>query len=64
MSRSKRYLENAGKVDIDKLYNLEDALDLIESSTKVKFDQTIDLSIKRKETFHTWSQEFQNIVLR
>ncbi|MFL2988392.1 50S ribosomal protein L1 [bacterium] len=45
MSRSKRYLENAGKVDIDKLYNLEDALDLIESSTKVKFDQTIDLSI-------------------
>lgn len=45
MSRSKRYLENAGKVDIDKLYNLEDALDLIESSAKVKFDQTIDLSI-------------------
>ena len=45
MSRSKRYLENAGKVDIDKLYSLEDALDLIESSTKVKFDQTIDLSI-------------------
>ena len=45
MSRSKRYLENVGKVDIDKLYNLEDALDLIESSTKVKFDQTIDLSI-------------------
>ena len=45
MSRSKRYLEDATKIDIDKLYNLEDALDLIESSRKVKFDQTIDLSI-------------------
>jgi hypothetical protein len=32
MSRSKRYLEDATKIDIDKLYNLEDALDLIESS--------------------------------
>ena len=45
MSRSKRYLEDATKIDIDKLYNLEDALDLIESSRKVNFDQTIDLSI-------------------
>ena len=45
MSRSKRYIENAKKIDIDKLYNLDEALDLIESSTKVKFDQTIDLSI-------------------
>ncbi len=45
MSRSKRYIENAKKIDIDKLYNLDEALDLIDSSTKVKFDQTIDLSI-------------------
>lgn len=45
MSRSKRYIENAEKIDMDKFYNLEEALDLIGSSAKVKFDQTIDLSI-------------------
>jgi len=45
MSRSKRYLDNVSKVDLDKLYNLEEALDIMESSSSVKFDQTIDLSI-------------------
>ena len=45
MKRSKRYLENFNKIDLDKQYNLDEALDIIGSDSKVKFDQTIDLSI-------------------
>ena len=45
MKRSKRYLENFNKIDLDKLYNLDEALDIIGSSSNTKFDQTVDLSI-------------------
>ena len=45
MKRSKRYLENFNRVEADKQYNLDEAFDIIGSSTKVKFDQTIDLSV-------------------
>ena len=45
MKRSKRYLENFNKIDLDKLYNLDEALDIIGSSSDTKFDQTVDLSI-------------------
>ena len=45
MSKSKRYLDNVSKIELDKLYSLEEALDIMESSSKVKFDQSIDLSI-------------------
>tara|TARA_B100000029_G_scaffold293375_1_gene286899 strand:- start:644 stop:1336 length:693 start_codon:yes stop_codon:yes gene_type:complete len=45
MSKSKRYLENLDKIDINKNYNLEEAIDILSSSSKVKFDESIDLSI-------------------
>tara|TARA_B100000676_G_scaffold60699_1_gene60006 strand:- start:2849 stop:3541 length:693 start_codon:yes stop_codon:yes gene_type:complete len=45
MKRSKRYLENFNKIDLDKLYDLDEALDIIGSSSNTKFDQTVDLSI-------------------
>tara|TARA_B110000263_G_scaffold248688_1_gene264181 strand:+ start:232 stop:924 length:693 start_codon:yes stop_codon:yes gene_type:complete len=45
MSKSKRYLDNVSKIELDKLYNLEEALDIMESSSNVKFDQSIDLAI-------------------
>jgi len=45
MSRSKRYLDSASKIDLEKQYSLEEALDIVDSSSNVKFDQTIDLSI-------------------
>ena len=45
MSRSKRYIEYSSKIDIDKQHTLDEALDIMESSSKVNFDQTIDLSV-------------------
>ena len=45
MSKSKRYLENFDQVINEKDYILEDAVNLLSSFSKTKFDETIDLSI-------------------
>ena len=45
MSKSKRYIENMEKIDANKGYNLTEAIDIISSSVKVKFDETVDLAI-------------------
>ena len=45
MSKSKRYIENTDKIDINKDYNLDEAIDIISSSVSVKFDETVDLAI-------------------
>ena len=45
MSRSRRYLDNVSKIDLEKQHSLDEALDIIEASSNVKFDQTIDLSV-------------------
>ncbi|MAV65063.1 MAG: 50S ribosomal protein L1 [Candidatus Marinimicrobia bacterium] len=41
----KRVKENIKKIDKDKLYSLEDALDLLMSCNHPNFDQTIDVAI-------------------
>ena len=45
MKRSKRYIDNASKIDLNKDYSLEQALDFLASASNTKFDQTVDLSI-------------------
>ncbi len=45
MKRSKRYLENISKIDLEKDYSLNEALAFISDSSNTKFDQTVDLSI-------------------
>ena len=45
MKRSKRYLENISKIDLEKDYSLNEALEFISDSSNTKFDQTVDLSI-------------------
>ena len=45
MSKSKRYLENFEQVTNDKSYILDDAVNLLSSLSKTKFDETVDLSI-------------------
>ena len=45
MGKSKRYTENMEKIDINKGYNLDEAIDIISTSKKVKFDETLDLAI-------------------
>lgn len=57
--KSKRYVEVKSQVDRDKLYNAEDAIDLLKTiatseKTKVKFTQSVDiafnLNLKTKHT--------------
>ena len=43
--RSKRYNENVGKVEESKIYDLADALTIIQESSNPKFDETIDISL-------------------
>ncbi|MEE3294597.1 MAG: 50S ribosomal protein L1 [Pseudomonadota bacterium] len=43
--RSKRYNDNIGKVEENKMYNLDDALAIIQESSNSKFDETIDISL-------------------
>ncbi len=45
MSKSKRYIENFDQVINEKNYILDDAVNLLSSFSKTKFDETIDLSI-------------------
>ena len=45
MGISKRYRENFEKIDIDKDYLLDDAIEILSTSAKVKFDESVDLSI-------------------
>ena len=46
MKRSKRFREMAEKLDLDKLYSLEEAVDLLQQCPPVKFDQTVEISLK------------------
>ena len=45
MKISKRYKENFNKIDSDQDYLLDDAVELLGSTEKVKFDETVDLAV-------------------
>lgn len=45
MSRSKRYKENLSKIDRMQEYDLSEALDTLKSTTRAKFDETVDLAV-------------------
>lgn len=44
-SRSKRYKEFKSLVNVDKFYNIKEAVELIKKSKKLKFDETLDIAI-------------------
>jgi large subunit ribosomal protein L1 len=44
--RGKSYLEAKKKLEVGKRYTLREALELVVSSTKVKFDETVDTAIR------------------
>ncbi|MBQ7307391.1 MAG: 50S ribosomal protein L1 [Clostridia bacterium] len=46
MKKSKRYLEVAKMVDRTKLYDVNEALNLVTETAKAKFDETVELHIK------------------
>jgi large subunit ribosomal protein L1 len=45
-SKGKRMNESRGGIDRDKYYGLDEAIDLLQSQPKTKFDETIDLAIR------------------
>lgn len=44
--KSKRYKEVLGKVDREKLYDPQSALELVKETSTVKFDETVELHVK------------------
>ena len=46
MSRSKRFREIEKSVDIAKMYTLDEAIEILKNCPPVKFDQTVELSLK------------------
>ena len=44
--RGKKYIESKKKIDRDKRYNLEEALDILPDTSYIKFDESVDIAIK------------------
>jgi large subunit ribosomal protein L1 len=44
--KSKRFREIAKRVDIEKLYSVDEAIEILKSCPPVKFDQSVELSLK------------------
>lgn len=45
---SKRHTENVKKVDVEKMYSIEDAVGILKSLKKAKFDESVDLVMDLK----------------
>lgn len=45
MHRSKRYREGVAKIDADKLYELDEALEMLGGLTSAKFDETVEIAM-------------------
>jgi large subunit ribosomal protein L1 len=45
MKRSKKYREAVVKVDVDKVYAVQEGLDLVKSMAFAKFDETVEVSV-------------------
>ena len=46
VKRSKRYQEAAGQVDREKLYEVDDAIDLLKNLPKAKFDEAVEVAVR------------------
>ena len=44
-SRSKRYIEVSEKIDANKVYTLDEGIELIKDSSNLKFDETVDIAV-------------------
>ncbi len=46
MKRSKRYKETAAKIEHGKLYELDEAIKLVQDTATAKFDETVEISVR------------------
>ena len=63
MKRGKKYLESANIVDKTKLYDLNEALDLVEKTAKAKFDETVELHVKLGVDGRNADQQVRGVVV-
>ena len=45
VSRSKRYIGISDKIDSDKVYTLDEGIELIKECSNLKFDETVDIAV-------------------
>ena len=64
--RSKKYNNNVAKYDMYKEYSLEEAVEILNSFEKVKFDESIDISINLgvdpRHASYTWRAKYIKII--
>tara|TARA_B100001029_G_C15017335_1_gene428227 strand:- start:644 stop:1357 length:714 start_codon:yes stop_codon:yes gene_type:complete len=61
--QSKRYTSAQSSIDIEKLYNIEDAVGLVKSSATAKFDETVELHVKTNADTRHAEQLVRGVVL-
>ena len=54
MKHGKKYLESLKLVDSQRLYDIDEAVELALQTAKAKFDETVELSIKLGKSL--WNQ--------
>src|SRR3990167_10429639 len=60
--KSKRNREMAQLVDKQKLYKIDEAIDILKKAPPVKFDQSVDLALKTGIDFSKSDQQVRGVV--
>ncbi len=63
MKKGKRYLESAKLVESNKIYELEEGLNLALQTSKAKFDETIELHVKLGVDGRNADQQVRGVVV-
>jgi len=61
--QSKRYTSAQSTIDIEKLYNIEEAVGLVKSNATAKFDETVELHVKTNADTRHAEQLVRGVVL-
>ena len=61
--QSKRYTSAQSTIDIEKLYNIEEAVGLVKSYATAKFDETVELHVKTNADTRHAEQLVRGVVL-
>tara|TARA_B100000676_G_C18050287_1_gene830673 strand:+ start:1325 stop:2038 length:714 start_codon:yes stop_codon:yes gene_type:complete len=63
VKQSKRYTSAQSAIDMEKLYNIEEAVGLVKSSATAKFDETVELHVKTNADTRHAEQLVRGVVL-
>lgn len=63
MKRGKRYTQYASQIDRTKLYEIEEALELIEKAPKSKFDESVELHFRLGVDSRNADQQVRGVVV-